>query len=205
MRFSPVYAPEKHAGTDDAKRDNSDNQSSKAVSDNVPSPINPTTCLDEDRSCVTWAAQGECLSNPAFMLKTCKQACGVCQHAVPVGHQVRLSNGIMMPSVGFGTAGLGEHTDQAVKEALLAGYALIDTAQAPECAVEPKLICHANIEVFKLTLQRCWAELCGSTMPEGSWQDSWRALEQLVASGQLASIGVRNFDLSELSELWPDG
>ncbi|DBA78459.1 TPA: hypothetical protein ACH3X2_007948 [Trebouxia sp. C0005] len=45
---------------------------------------------------------------------------------------------------------------------------------------------------------RCWAELCGSTMPEGSWQDSWRALEQLVASGQLASIGVRNFDLSTL-------
>ena len=43
--------------------------------------------------------------------------------------QVRLSNGIMMPSVGFGTAGLGEHTGQAVKEALLAGYALFDTAQ----------------------------------------------------------------------------
>jgi diketogulonate reductase-like aldo/keto reductase len=35
----------------------------------------------------------------------------------------------MMPSVGFGTAGLGEHTGQAVKEALLAGYALFDTAQ----------------------------------------------------------------------------
>ncbi|DBB00496.1 TPA: hypothetical protein ACH3X3_002201 [Trebouxia sp. C0006] len=45
---------------------------------------------------------------------------------------VRLSNGIMMPSIGFGTAGLGEDTGQAVKEALLAGYALFDTAQAPE-------------------------------------------------------------------------
>ena len=43
--------------------------------------------------------------------------------------QVRLSNGMMMPSIGFGTAGLGEHTGQAVKEALLAGYALFDTAQ----------------------------------------------------------------------------
>ncbi|DBB00433.1 TPA: hypothetical protein ACH3X3_002150 [Trebouxia sp. C0006] len=39
-------------------------------------------------------------------------------------------------------------------------------------------------------------------MPEGSWQDSWRALEQLVASGQILSIGVSNFDLSELRELW---
>ena len=27
-------------------------------------------------------------------------------------------------------------------------------------------------------------------MPEGSWQDSWRALEQLVASGQVLSIGL---------------
>ena len=35
----------------------------------------------------------------------------------------------MMPSIGFGTAGLGEDTGQAVKEALLAGYALFDTAQ----------------------------------------------------------------------------
>ncbi len=43
--------------------------------------------------------------------------------------QVRLSNGIMMPSVGFGTAGLGQHTGQAAAEALLAGYALFDTAQ----------------------------------------------------------------------------
>jgi len=42
---------------------------------------------------------------------------------------VRLSNGIMMPSIGFGTAGLGEHTGQAVNKALLAGYALFDTAQ----------------------------------------------------------------------------
>ncbi len=37
---------------------------------------------------------------------------------------------------------------------------------------------------------RCWAELCGSTTPEGSWQDSWRALEQLVASGQVLSTGL---------------
>ena len=35
----------------------------------------------------------------------------------------------MMPSIGFGTAGLGEHTGQAVNKALLAGYALFDTAQ----------------------------------------------------------------------------
>ena len=34
-----------------------------------------------------------------------------------------------MPSVGFGTAGLGMQTVQAVHAALLAGYTLLDTAQ----------------------------------------------------------------------------
>ena len=34
-----------------------------------------------------------------------------------------------MPSVGFGTAGLGEQTVSAVEAALAAGYTLLDTAQ----------------------------------------------------------------------------
>lgn len=48
-------------------------------------------------------------------------------HAHPM--QVTLNNGLLMPSTGFGTAGLGEQTDEAVHEALLAGYTLFDTAQ----------------------------------------------------------------------------
>lgn len=35
----------------------------------------------------------------------------------------------MMPLVGFGTAGLGPNTKQAVKWALEAGYRLLDSAQ----------------------------------------------------------------------------
>lgn len=34
-----------------------------------------------------------------------------------------------MPSIGFGTAGLGGQTAEAVHAALLAGYTLFDTAQ----------------------------------------------------------------------------
>lgn len=34
-----------------------------------------------------------------------------------------------MPAIGFGTAGLGEATARAVEDAILAGYALIDTAE----------------------------------------------------------------------------
>lgn len=37
-----------------------------------------------------------------------------------------------MPLVGFGTAGLGENTAQAVTWALEAGYRLLDSAQARE-------------------------------------------------------------------------
>ena len=51
-------------------------------------------------------------------------------------NQVMLNNGIMMPTIGFGTAGLGEGTEAAVAEALKAGYRHLDSAQvwtAPRC------------------------------------------------------------------------
>ncbi|ELU08301.1 hypothetical protein CAPTEDRAFT_185959, partial [Capitella teleta] len=35
-------------------------------------------CEDEHANCGTWAAQGECQSNPGYMLERCKVACDVC-------------------------------------------------------------------------------------------------------------------------------
>ena len=32
-------------------------------------------------------------------------------------------------------------------------------------------------------------------MPEGTWQDSWRVLEQLVASGHILSLGLLQIGL----------
>jgi len=49
--------------------------------------------------------------------------------------QVILNNGAEMPLVGFGTAGLGLETKQAVKWALDAGYRLLDSAQVRPIAV----------------------------------------------------------------------
>ncbi len=43
--------------------------------------------------------------------------------------QVTLNNGVVMPRVGFGTAGLGAVTDEAVRWALASGYRLLDSAQ----------------------------------------------------------------------------
>ena len=45
---------------------------------------------------------------------------------------VTLRSGARMPRVGFGTAGLGERTGEAVRSALAAGYRLLDSAQARE-------------------------------------------------------------------------
>lgn len=45
-----------------------------------------------------------------------------------------LNNGVEMPLVGFGTAGLGAETKQAVAWALQAGYRLLDSAQVREAS-----------------------------------------------------------------------
>ena len=51
-----------------------------------------------------------------------------------------LNNGMEMPLVGFGTAGLGRDTKQAVKWALEAGYRLLDSAQV--CLGHPNTAIH---------------------------------------------------------------
>ena len=52
--------------------------------------------------------------------------------AAPLRASVTLNNGVSMPWVGIGTAGLGEGVYATVKQALQAGYKLIDSAQAKE-------------------------------------------------------------------------
>ena len=34
-------------------------------------------CMDTNDSCRTWAADGECSSNPAFMHEACRESCSV--------------------------------------------------------------------------------------------------------------------------------
>ena len=58
--------------------------------------------------------------------------------------QVALNNGVEMPLVGFGTAGLGAETKQAVAWALQAGYRLLDSAQVRESSRCP-CVCRAGL------------------------------------------------------------
>lgn len=46
--------------------------------------------------------------------------------------QVQLNNGVFMPTIGFGSAALGDSTGEAVAQALRVGYTHIDSAQARE-------------------------------------------------------------------------
>lgn len=91
-------------------------------------------CTDLSPSCVGWAKAGECEKNPGYMKESCSLSCNSCGEvyiAKPLT-SVMLGNGRMMPTVGFGTAGLGDETFSAVTYALRAGYKHFDSAQGRE-------------------------------------------------------------------------
>ena len=53
------------------------------------------------------------------------------------------------------------------------------------------------LDLMLLHYASCWDGLAGCSKdvpPEGTWRDSWRALEDAVRAGTLRTIGVSNFD-----------
>mmetsp|Transcript_37173 Transcript_37173/g.51588 ORF Transcript_37173/g.51588 Transcript_37173/m.51588 type:complete len:377 (-) Transcript_37173:232-1362(-) len=106
-------------------------------------------CNDIHERCVEWADSGECSVNPTFMSTSCALACDLCPPpargaplssplppAVAVGSVSLPARGggeVLLPRIGFGTAGLGcALTGNAVQDALSVGYRHLDTAQAAE-------------------------------------------------------------------------
>ncbi|XP_070560885.1 uncharacterized protein [Ptychodera flava] len=59
------------------------------------------------------------------------------------------------------------------------------------------------IDVFLIHSVDCddYLLTCDPENLEGTWQDSWKALEKLQGDGKIRSIGVSNFDLNLLNEL----
>uniref|UniRef100_A0A7I4E8R9 NADP-dependent oxidoreductase domain-containing protein n=1 Tax=Physcomitrium patens TaxID=3218 RepID=A0A7I4E8R9_PHYPA len=162
----------------------------------------------------------------------------------PVMHDsgvVVLPNGVHMPRLGFGTAGLGGMTERATSWALQAGYRLLDSAQATEWYNEKavgKAIRSSHIardklfivsklhprhlgyevtkqqfstslqdlgtsylDLFLLHYPRCFPSICSNVKSAGSWQESWKALEELHDDLKIRAIGVSNFNEEELREL----
>jgi len=57
------------------------------------------------------------------------------------------------------------------------------------------------LDMLLLHYPECWGDLCGGVAPEGTWRESWRALEAAVAEGTVLHLGVSNFDARQLREL----
>ena len=56
------------------------------------------------------------------------------------------------------------------------------------------------VDLVLLHYPECWGTLCEGK-PEGTWQDSWAALEELAREGSVRAIGVSNFNVGELDQL----
>lgn len=42
--------------------------------------ITDEDCVDEHELCRDWAKEGECTSNPSYMLNACRRSCNVCEY-----------------------------------------------------------------------------------------------------------------------------
>ncbi|KPI22713.1 aldo/keto reductase [Streptomyces sp. NPDC048253] len=142
---------------------------------------------------------------------------------------VTLNNGVEMPILGFGVYQIPpEETEQAVTEALAAGYRLLDTAAAygneeavgraiknsgiprEELFVTTKLwVQDAPAEentkrAFETSLNKLGLDhldLYLMHQPYGDVYGQWRAMEALNREGRVKAIGVANFYPDRLLDL----
>lgn len=142
---------------------------------------------------------------------------------------VTLKNGVPMPMEGFGVFQVpeAEICEQAVTDALNAGYRLIDTAAAylneeavgvalkksqvprEELFITTKLwIQDAGYEnakkAFQTSLDKLgldYLDLYLIHQPMSDYYGSWRAMEELYEEGKIRAIGVCNFYPERLADL----
>ena len=140
-----------------------------------------------------------------------------------------LSNGIKIPSIGFGTYKSGDNNETAeiVKYALECGYRQIDTASfygnevgignaIKESKVKREdmfLVTKLwnddhgydkTIEAFNNSLKRLQVEYLDLYLihwPNKLNAETWRAFEDLYKAGKVKAIGVCNFKIGHLEEL----
>jgi 2,5-diketo-D-gluconate reductase A len=142
--------------------------------------------------------------------------------------QIPLNNGVAMPALGFGVYQIpAEQTEQAVTEALAAGYRSLDTAAAyqneeavgraiassgiprSELFVTTKLWIQKPGEdnarrAFEASLKRLgldYVDLYLIHQPLGDYYSSWRAMQEVNREGLATAIGVANFYPDRLVDL----
>jgi diketogulonate reductase-like aldo/keto reductase len=142
---------------------------------------------------------------------------------------VKLNNGVEMPVLGFGVFQIedAKQCEQAVSDALKAGYRLIDTASAymneeavgrairksgiprKEIFLTTKLWIQDHgyekaLKAFDKSLKRLgvnYLDLYLVHQPFGNVYGSWRAMEELYKAGKIRAIGVSNFKPDRLIDL----
>ncbi|MGG0791171.1 aldo/keto reductase [Peribacillus simplex] len=143
--------------------------------------------------------------------------------------KVILNNGVEMPILGFGVFQMSDpkECEQAVYDALMAGYRLIDTAASylneeevgraikrsgvprEELFITTKLWVqdtgYENTKkAFAKSLERLqldYIDLYLIHQPFGDVYGSWRAMEELYREGKIKAIGVSNFYADRLVDL----
>ena len=142
---------------------------------------------------------------------------------------VTLNNGVKMPALGFGVFQIAEPEvcEQAVYDALMSGYRLIDTAavygneEAVGRAVRRSGIPREELfittklwvqdagyektkkafEVSLSNLQLDYLDLYLIHRPFGDYYGAWRAMEELYEAGKIRAIGLSNFGSDRLVDL----
>jgi len=141
---------------------------------------------------------------------------------------VKLNNGVEMPMLGFGVFQIPpEDTARCVKEALKAGYRMIDTAQVygneegvgqgiEESGIPRKEIfivtkiwlanygyekAKASIETSMRKLRTDYIDLVLLHQPYGDVYGAYRALEEAYRAKKLRAIGVSNFYPGRLMDI----
>lgn len=142
--------------------------------------------------------------------------------------KVILNNGVEMPTLGFGVFQIQDEKEceQAVYDAIMAGYRLIDTAASylneeavgraikrsgvprEELFITTKLwVQDTGYEhtkkAFEKSLERLqldYLDLYLIHQPFGDVYGSWRAMEELYREGKIRAIGVSNFYPDRLTD-----
>jgi len=143
--------------------------------------------------------------------------------------KVILNNGVEMPILGFGVFQMTDEKEceQAVYEAIMAGYRLIDTAasylneEAVGRAIKRSGVSREELfittklwvqdtgydntkKAFEKSLERLqldYLDLYLIHQPFGDVHGSWRAMEELYRDGKIKAIGVSNFHSDRLIDL----
>ena len=143
--------------------------------------------------------------------------------------EVRLNNGVMMPTVGFGVYQIPKNdTERCVSDALETGYRMIDTAASyfneeetgaalrssglrrEDVFVTTKLWVQDYeyddaLRAFDLSMKKLgldYLDLYLLHKPYGNYYAAWRAAERLYKEGRIRAIGVTSFTNERLQDLF---